>query len=184
MPLRKSFTEVGRSCSWSGRHEAELLRPKRTVAGRDARIGSSAFDAVHERFETSVSKSPFISSTPLWSLEILRITATSGAYLTSVPSLSSASTTRRSEPPLKALPISPCFSSLSKGAPLMREGDFPHAVRNSNIIAVTVDLPLVPATAIVLFDAMIAASRSERCTRGRPRARRGSDVGIRFFYCR
>ena len=27
----------------------------------------------------------------------------------------------------------------------MREGDFPHKVRNSNIMAVTVDLPLVPA---------------------------------------
>ncbi len=60
----------------------------------------------------------------------------------------------------------------------MREGDFPHAVRNSNIIAVTVDLPLVPATAIVLFDVMIAASRSERCTMGRPRARAAAMSGF------
>ena len=106
------------------------------------------------------------------------MTATSGTYLTSVPSLSSASTTRRSEPPLKALPMSPCFSSLRKGAPLMREGDFPHAVRNSNIIAVTVDLPLVPATAIVFFEAMIAASRSERWTMGRPRRRAAAMSGF------
>ena len=52
----------------------------------------------------------------------------------------------------------------------MREGDFPQAVRNSNIIAVTVDLPLVPAIATVLLDAMMEASTSERCTMGRPRA--------------
>jgi hypothetical protein len=51
----------------------------------------------------------------------------------------------------------------------MRDGDFPHAVKNSNIIAATVDLPLVPATAIVFFVAMIVASRSERWRMGRPR---------------
>ena len=60
----------------------------------------------------------------------------------------------------------------------MREGDSPHEVRNSNIIAVTVDLPLVPATAIAFFDAMITASRSERWMMGRPQARAAAMSGF------
>ncbi len=126
----------------------------------------------------SVAKSPWISSMPLWSFEILRTTAIAGEYLTSVPSLSSASTTSRSEPPEYALPMRPCASSLTSGAPLTSDGDIPHAERNSNIIAVTVDLPLVPATATVFFEETIDARRSERCMTGMPLARAAAMSGF------
>jgi len=65
------------------------------------------------------------------------------------------STTRRSEPPLFALPMSPCFSACAKAAPLAGMATF-SATRSGipNIIAVTVDLPLVPRRQWVLFAAI------------------------------
>ena len=66
----------------------------------------------------------------------------------------------------------------------MREGDFPQAVRNSNIMAVTVDLPLVPATAIVLFDVDDRGKQVGTMDDGNGTGAGCSYVGIRFLYRR
>ncbi len=60
MPSRKSLTEVGSSSSKSDRQEADLLRPKLTVAGRDTRIGSSEFTAVQVDCEISLEKALYL----------------------------------------------------------------------------------------------------------------------------
>ncbi len=67
--------------------------------------------------------------------------------------------------------------SSGRSPPVMTEGSRPAPRRISKTIAVTVDLPLVPVTAIERCRATKCASSSERWTMGMPlRARRG-DVG-------
>ena len=74
---------------------------------------------------------------------------------------------RLTPPPILALANGePCAMKLFMSAPFMIVGLLPARCRIQPIIATVVLLPLVPATAIVLFVAMIAASRSERCTAG------------------
>ena len=64
---------------------------------------------------------------------------------------------------------------------MITEGSRPTPRRISKIIATTVDLPLVPVTAIERFEATKCASNSERCTTGTPRARAAAMSGTLFF---
>ena len=72
---------------------------------------------------------------------------------------------------MKALPSKPSWSRRMRFAPVSKEGFLPQARRISKIIAATVDLPLVPHTARVRWEATMAARRSERCKMGMPRFR-------------
>ena len=113
----------------------------------------------------------------LWSRCRLRMTESAGRYWTREPSLSSASITRRSELPWNALPHSPSRWSATRSPPVMTEGPRPLARRISKIMATTVDLPLVPATATVRCAATKCASSPARWMTGRRRARAAATSG-------
>ncbi len=66
--LSKKLNRGRQYSSKSDRQEADLLRPKLTVAGRDTRIGSSEFTAVQVDCEISLEKALLSHQCPydLW----------------------------------------------------------------------------------------------------------------------
>ncbi len=92
----------------------------------------------------------------------------SGLYETIEPSDSSDSITNQSLLPTHALPGKPFFCKTLNPAPVISDGDLPHCSIIWKIIAVVVDFPDVPPTAIVRTLFEISANNCERFIIGIP----------------
>ena len=104
---------------------------------------------------------------------MLVTTATSGAYSSSEPSLSSASATNTSPLPWWALvPASP------NSPPTAKDGSKPLCCRATVSMEVVVVLPWVPVTIRVRWPAMSLASTAGRMRTGTSRRRASTNSGL------
>ena len=119
------------------------------------------------------------SGIDLWSRLMLLSTATRGRYSAIEPSLSSTSATNAGPLPTRALAKGVSASTkFFITAPFMIVGSPPAWVRIQPIIPVTVDLPLVPPTAIPTGAALNKAeSSSARLIRAQPSSRARTTSG-------